>query len=163
MWNFGLVNRKAMESHTPGRTVCWISGVTVELGGEIHRLKTELHDSTHAATEWHLCFAIIRSGFKRLTWSGMEANNRAQNLRNRSRCQRTTVSSFTYSSGPRQPRQTRDKRTNRPSRADRRLSEPVACAFAGMPRAAAGERHSQQQRLGGRSAGVERIERWTKR
>src|SRR5208283_2110471 len=53
--------------------------------------------------------------------------------------------------------------TNRPRTADRRLSEPVACAFAGMPRAAPGGRHSPSQPPHGRSAGVGRIERWTKR
>jgi len=53
--------------------------------------------------------------------------------------------------------------TNRPRTADRRLSEPVACAFAGRPRAAPGGRHSPSQPPRGRSAGVGRIERWTKR
>src|SRR5208283_6167622 len=47
--------------------------------------------------------------------------------------------------------------------ADRRLLEPVACAFAGMPRAAPGGRHSPSQPHHGRSVRVGRIERWTKR
>src|SRR5260370_29126330 len=52
--------------------------------------------------------------------------------------------------------------TNRPKTADRTRSTRVASAFAERRRAAAGVQRSRWQRLGDRSAGVERIESQTK-
>src|SRR5260370_32148439 len=52
--------------------------------------------------------------------------------------------------------------TNRPKTADRTRSTLVVSAFAERRRAAAGVQRSRWQRLGDRSAGVERIESQTK-